>query len=123
MKRQSKSTQCCPAEAAMEVFGGKWRVGIVYSLQGGALRFNELRARMPDITQKMLTQQLRHLQRYGIVHRKQFEKIPPHVEYSLTTLGKSLFPVLAAISEWSEKYMPRLRQAATAYDAAVERKA
>jgi DNA-binding HxlR family transcriptional regulator len=118
MKRSAKFPQSCPAEEAMEVFGGKWRVGIVHHLEGGPLRFNELRRKLPGITQKMLTQQLRHLQRFGILDRKQFAEIPPRVEYSLTNLGRSLCPLLDQISKWSGKHMPRLRQEAAAYDAA-----
>jgi DNA-binding HxlR family transcriptional regulator len=121
MKRQSKHPQCCPAEQAMEVFGGKWRVGIIHHLEPGPLRFNELRARLPGITQKMLTQQLRHLQRYGLIERKQFEQIPPRVEYSLTNSGKNLFSLLVQISKWSDKHMQRLNQAAAAYDVATSR--
>ena len=60
MTRPLKTPQVCPAEEAMEVFGGKWRVGIIHHLAAGSLRFNELRRRLPGITQKMLTQQLRH---------------------------------------------------------------
>jgi DNA-binding HxlR family transcriptional regulator len=121
MKRQTKHPQCCPAEQAMEVFGGKWRVGIIHHLEPGPLRFNELRSRLPGITQKMLTQQLRHLQRYGIIERRQFEQIPPRVEYSLTQAGKTFFPLLAQMSQWSEKHMKRLNQAAEAYDKAAGR--
>jgi DNA-binding HxlR family transcriptional regulator len=121
MKRQLKAAPCCPAEEAMEILGGKWRVGIVHHLEAGPLRFNELRRKLPGITQKMLTQQLRHLQRYGVIKRRQFEEIPPRVVYSLTDLGASVFPLLVQISQWSEKHMHRLRQAAAAYDSAAER--
>jgi DNA-binding HxlR family transcriptional regulator len=64
----------------------------------------------------MLTQQLRHLQRFGIVDRRQYEQIPPRVEYSLTGLGKTLFPLLDQVSRWSRTNMPRIRQAAAAFD-------
>jgi DNA-binding HxlR family transcriptional regulator len=121
MKRVETSTQCCPAEEAMEVFGGKWRVGIIHHLAVGPLRFNELRARLPGITQKMLTQQLRHLQRFGLIERKQFAEIPPRVEYSLTSSGKTIFPLLEQITQWSKKHMRRLRDAAVAYDASKDR--
>jgi len=106
----SEHREVCPAEEAMEVFGGKWRVGIVHHLAEGPLRFSELRRRLPGITQKMLTQQLRHLQQYGIVERRQFPEIPPRVEYSLTDLGATLLPVLAAITDWSCQHLPRIRR-------------
>ena len=118
MKRRPGSVSSCPAEAAMNVFGGKWRVGIIHHLRESPLRFNALRERMPGITQKMLTQQLRHLQRYGVLERKQLERIPPHVEYSLTPLGKKLLPLLAEITKWASKNMPALDAAALRYDAA-----
>ena len=116
MAQSADVREVCPAEEAMEVFGGKWRVGIVHHLESGPLRFNELRRRLPGITQKMLTQQLRHLQRYGIVERQQFEEIPPRVEYSLTGTGTSLLPLLRKISQWSQKHMPRIRQALAEFD-------
>lgn len=122
MKNSSRVVQCCPAEAAMVVFGGKWRVGIIHRLQEGALRFNRLRGHLPGITQKMLTQQLRHLQRYGVVERTQLEKIPPHVQYSLTPLGKKVFPLLAEITEWAKAHMPALDAAAAKHDASSRRK-
>jgi DNA-binding HxlR family transcriptional regulator len=116
MKKQSKRLSCCPAEDAMVVLGGKWRVGIIHHLQEGATRFNALRQRLPGITQKMLTQQLRHLQRYGIVERRQLERIPPHVEYSLTPLGKKAFPLLKDITKWAKTHMPALEAAAAKHD-------
>jgi DNA-binding HxlR family transcriptional regulator len=123
MKPRTKHSQCCPAEQVMEVLGGKWRVGIIHNLVPGPLRFNELRSKLPGITQKMLTQQLRHLERYGIIDRKQFAQIPPRVEYSLTELGKSVYPLVTQISKWSDSHMKRLTQSATAYDAAKARHA
>jgi DNA-binding HxlR family transcriptional regulator len=101
----------------MEVFGGKWRVGIVHHLAEGPLRFSELRRRLSGITQKMLTQQLRQLQRFGMVDRRQFEEIPPRVEYSLTSLGRSLLPLLDRISQWSQANMSKIRRAAEEFDA------
>ena len=120
MPRPNHSAENCPAEEAMEVFGGKWRVGIVHHLSGGPLRFSELRRRLPGITQKMLTQQLRHLQRFGVVDRRQFAEIPPRVEYSLTKLGQTLPPLLEGISQWSRSHMPRARRAAAEFDTATE---
>ncbi len=119
MKRIDKTARCCPAEEAMEVFGGKWRVGSIHHLADGPLRFNEFRARLPGITQKMLTQQLRHLQRSGLIEGRQFAVIPPHVKYSLMSLGKTMFPLLEQITRWSKKHMHGLHAAAVAYDATL----
>ncbi|MBX3425744.1 MAG: helix-turn-helix transcriptional regulator [Pirellulales bacterium] len=121
MKDELTTRSCCPAEQATVVFGGKWRVGIVHHLQEGAKRFNQLRECMPGIIQKMLTQQLRHLQRYGIIQRNQLQRIPPHVEYSLTPLGKKMFPLLADITRWAELHMPAIHAAAAKFDAAKRR--
>ena len=104
----------------MEVFGGKWRVGIVHHLASGPLRFSDLRRRLPGITQKMLTQQLRHLQRFGILDRRQFEEIPPRVEYSLTSTGQALLPLLEQISDWSRQNMSRIRRAAASFDGSTD---
>lgn len=116
MARANGPAEVCPAEEAMEVFGGKWRVGIVHHLADGPVRFSELRRRLPGITQKMLTQQLRHLQRFGIIDRRQFAEIPPRVEYSLTSLGHTLSPLLDGISQWSRGHMARIRRAAAEFD-------
>jgi DNA-binding HxlR family transcriptional regulator len=121
MRRLNRPADNCPAEEAMEVFGGKWRVGIVHHLAGGPLRFSELRRRLTGITQKMLTQQLRHLQRFGIIDRRPFAEIPPRVEYSLTKLGQTLPALLEGISQWSRSHMPRARRAAAEFDSATEK--
>jgi DNA-binding HxlR family transcriptional regulator len=105
----------------MEVIGGKWRVGIVHHLKDGPLRFNELRKRLPKITQKMLTQQLRHLQRYGVLERAQLDSVTPHVEYSLTPIGAKLLPLLATISAWANNHMPALEAAAVRHDASLRK--
>jgi DNA-binding HxlR family transcriptional regulator len=122
MGRNSAARQCCPAEATMVILGGKWRVGIIDRLRRGTTRFNALRADLPGITQKMLTQQLRHLQRYGIVERRQLDRIPPHVEYSLTPLGKKVVPLLAEVTTWAKAHVPTLEAAATKYDAMIRKK-
>jgi DNA-binding HxlR family transcriptional regulator len=81
--------------------GGRWKVPIVYHLlAAGTLRFGELRNRLPGVTQKMLTQQLRELEADGIVSRKVYAQVPPKVEYSLTAAGASLKPVIDAMCRW-----------------------
>jgi len=95
----------CPTEAALAVIGGRWKVPILWHLIGDARRFGELSRLLPGVTQKMLTTQLRELERDGIVHRKVFAEVPPRVQYSLTLLGTSLEPLLRSLSEWGESFI------------------
>jgi DNA-binding HxlR family transcriptional regulator len=97
MKRRG---QQCPAEMTLDIIGGRWKVLILWQLFQGARRFSELFRALDGITQKMLTQQLRELEKDGIVHRQVYPQIPPKVEYSLTPLGESLRPVVDAMCEW-----------------------
>lgn len=89
------------------VLGGKWKPIILCHLKDKIYRFNELHRSIPSITQKMLTAQLREMEADGLVKRKIFPEIPPHVEYSLTDYGKSLQPVLKAMWEWGETHKKR----------------
>lgn len=90
----------CPIEVTLSVIGGKWKALILYHVMSRPRRFNELRRLIPLVTQRMLTQHLRELEAAGILHRQVFEKVPPHVEYSLTTRGRSLVPVLNSMADW-----------------------
>ncbi len=94
----------CPIEAAIEIFGGKWKSIILYHLKEGPVRFNELQRRVSCVTQRMLTKQLRDLEDSGLVHREVYPEVPPRVEYSITELGRTLDPVLVALHGWGEKY-------------------
>ena len=94
----------CSVRAALDVIGGKWKPVITWYLMEGTKRFGELRKCIPDATQKMLTQQLRELERDNIIQRKVYREIPPKVEYSLTSHGRSLRPVLAALCKWGTKH-------------------
>lgn len=95
-RRRSK----CPAEATLEVIGGRWKMLILYHLFQGVKRFSELQRAVDGITQKVLTQQLREMERDGVIHREVYAQVPPKVEYSLTLLGESLKPVIEALCEW-----------------------
>jgi DNA-binding HxlR family transcriptional regulator len=99
----------CPLRPALDVIGGKWKPIIIHHLiRGGVQRFGQLRRLLPDATQKMLTQQLRELEHDGIVARKVYHQVPPKVEYSLTTFGRTLIPVMAELCEWGQKHHRRL---------------
>lgn len=93
---------------ALDVISGKWKPTILIFLRfAGTLRFNELRRHMAGITQKMLTTQLRELERDGLVTRKVYAEVPPRVEYSLSEYGDTLCPVLDTMHSWGEQHMAR----------------
>ncbi len=94
----------CPVELTLERIGGRWKVLILHELFGGTRRFGELHRALPGITQKMLTQQLRELERDDLIHRQVYPQVPPKVEYSLTPLGQTLRPVLDALHAWGRTY-------------------
>lgn len=90
----------CPVETTLKIIGDKWKVLILRDLFTGTKRFNELKRSLTDVTQKMLTQQLRELENDGIIHREVYPVVPPKVEYSLTELGKTLKPVIDSMHDW-----------------------
>ena len=94
----------CPVEAALERIGGKWKGVALYHLLDGPLRYNELKRQVGNVTQRMLTKQLRELESDGLISRKVFPVVPPHVEYSLTKRGQTLRPILLALREWGQAY-------------------
>ena len=98
-------TDRCPVSATLELIGGKYKGLILWHLSEGTHRFSELQKCIPKATAKMLTQQLRELEKDKLVNRKVFPVIPPRVEYSLTGLGKSLMPVLSAMRDWGAQYL------------------
>jgi DNA-binding HxlR family transcriptional regulator len=93
----------CPAEFTLAMIGGRWKIPIIFHLLAGRKRFTELARALDGVTQKMLTQQLREMERNGLVERKVFAQVPPKVEYSLTHLGISLSPVVDAMCQWGER--------------------
>ena len=95
-----KLKSVCPVQRVIDVIGGKWKVIILFHLMNGTKRFNELRRLMPDVSQRMLTRQLRELEDDDIVDRKVYAQVPPKVEYSLTELGKSLDTTLDVLHNW-----------------------
>src|SRR4051812_42553790 len=104
-KRKYDGAEGCPVEATLDLIGGKWKGVILYHLLGDRVRFGQLRRIVPDITQRVLTKQLRELEASGIVHREVYPQVPPKVEYSVTPLGQSLAPIIRAMRVWGEDYL------------------
>jgi len=108
------STPCSPTCAVgrtVDLIGGKWKAVILFYLLDGTLRFNELRRKIPSITQRMLTLALRELEADGLVERTVYPVVPPHVEYELTPFGQTLEPILRAMREWGTRNKRRTERA------------
>ncbi|MGK6352702.1 winged helix-turn-helix transcriptional regulator [Parapedobacter sp. DT-150] len=95
----------CPVTAMLELIGGKWKPIILYNLTFGTRRFGEIAVRIPSISRKVLTEQLKELEKDGLIVRKQYKEIPPRVEYSLTDLGKSLSSVFDEMAVWGKEHV------------------
>ncbi|MED4241116.1 helix-turn-helix domain-containing protein [Priestia megaterium] len=98
----------CPIEAATKFIGGKYKTIILWHLVNETLRFSEIQRLVPKATPKMLTQQLRELESDGLIKRVVYPVVPPKTEYSMTTLGKSLIPILEALRNWGAFYYEEL---------------
>lgn len=101
----TKKHFCCPIDATISLIGGKYKTKILWNLVGKVLRFNELQKIVGQATPKMLTQQLRELERDGLITRTVYPVVPPKTEYALTEFGQSLYPILDAMCEWGKEYM------------------
>jgi len=99
-----KDLPACPVETTLTLIGEKWKVLIIRDLLGGTKRFNELQKSLGNITQKVLTNNLRAMESSGLLKRKVYAEVPPKVEYSLTETGCSLKPILDAMAEWGTEY-------------------
>ena len=100
---KAASPDRCSVERALSLIDGKWKIVILYKLLKGTLRFNELRRRIPAVTQRMLTNQLRELEADGLLIRTIYPEVPPRVEYALSARGRSLEPVIMALKNWGDK--------------------
>jgi DNA-binding HxlR family transcriptional regulator len=89
----------------LSLIDGKWKGVVLYHLLEGTHRFNEIRRRIPNVTQRMLTNQLRELEADGLILRTVYAEVPPKVEYSLTARGRSLEPVIAALKAWADAHV------------------
>lgn len=108
----------CPTRQVMAVIGAKWPSLLVTALAEGSMRHGELRRRVAGISQKMLTQSLRELERDGLVRRSVTAAVPVRVDYELTPLGWDLVPVLAAVKVWSEAHIEQIQASREAFDQA-----
>ncbi|QAT48940.1 transcriptional regulator [Caproiciproducens sp. NJN-50] len=105
-KSKTVHAKKCAVTRALEVIGGKWRLPIIWELSAQeSMRYNELRRHLDGITNIMLTRALQGLEKNGLVQRVELERIPPHVEYSLTESCKQLLPALEIINEWGKSRM------------------
>lgn len=121
MSRNMDRVFNCEKELTLSIIGGKWKMIIMWHLgKEGTKRFNQLKSLIPDITQRMLTTQLRELEEDGIVDRKVYPVVPPKVEYSLTPRGESLIPILDLMYEWGKEYIRESGQEIKLHNAAPE---
>lgn len=104
MAKSIAVTEQCPMEIGLNVLSGKWKLKILWQISRGAVRFNELQRRLGKITTKTLTQQLRELEEQKILARTVYPDNPPKVEYTLTDLGQSIYPVLKSLCDWGTNY-------------------
>ncbi len=105
----------CPIRDVLDRLGDRWTVLVLKELEGGTLRFGEIRTRIADISQRMLSQTLRRLEQDGLVSRRVHPTIPPRVEYTLTALGQSLLVPLRSMVAWAIDNHPTIRAARAAY--------
>lgn len=102
--RPVKDMPACPVEMTLMLIGSKWKVLILRDLMPGTKRFGELKKSIGNVSQKVLTAQLRDMEEKGLVNRKVYAEVPPRVDYTLTELGRSLKPILDAMQNWGEEY-------------------
>ena len=117
MTKANPFNPACPSQDILALIGSKWSMLLLCILGEGPVRSGELGRRAGGISQKMLTQTLRELERHGIVHRKDYGEVPPRVEYSLTTLGRSLAQLVRRIEDWVESNYSRMTRVVQSYDA------
>ena len=101
----------CSVEAAISLIDGKWKCVILFQLLDGTSRFNEIRRRIPAVTQRTLTNQLRELEMDGLIVRNVYAQVPPKVEYHLSELGLSMTPVLNELKKWGDANISRFGKA------------
>ena len=108
-QKSVKDLPACPVETTLTLIGDKWKVLILRDLMPGTKRFGELKKSIGNVSQKVLTAQLRAMEESGLLTRTVYAEVPPRVEYTQTELGKSLKPILDALWNWGEEYKAALR--------------
>ncbi len=106
----------CGTRKVLDLIADEWTVFVVYALADGTRRYSQLQREVHGISQKMLTQTLRNMERDGMVERKVYPVVPPMVEYSLTELGQTLIEPLSAVGRWAEEHLGEVEQARAQYD-------
>jgi DNA-binding HxlR family transcriptional regulator len=101
----------CPAQQVLDIICNKWSALVICCLAYGTKRYNQLQKQIEGISQKMLTQTLRNLERHGLVERKVYPAVPPRVEYSLTSLGETLIEPLSSLADWADLHISEIREA------------
>lgn len=110
----------CPTRVVLDRIGDKWTVLVIGALEGGPLRFTEVRARIGGVAPKVLTQTLRAMERDGLLTRTVHAQVPPRVDYELTTLGTSLTAPIAMLTDWAETHLAQILASREGYDAALD---
>jgi DNA-binding HxlR family transcriptional regulator len=95
-------------QATLKVLGGKWKLLILWHLKDSAKRYSELKRLIPEITEKMMIQQLRELERDGIISRRTLSDMPPKVEYAFTAYGRTLIPIFNPLCKWGQEHLKRI---------------
>ena len=111
MKNKSSQTQL-----VTNILASKWAIRVVYTLSSGTKRYGELRKSIDGITEKALTDTLKHLERHGLLKRKYHASIPPKVEYKLTVDGFDLIEIMDSMALWGDRHSDKIRRAQNAYD-------
>lgn len=105
MKHDEKDGLNCPINYTLSILGGKWKWAILWLIcSNGEIRYGRLKEKLPSIAHKTLSQQLKELEINDLIHREQYNQVPPKVEYTLTDKGKTLIPILELMSQWGNKY-------------------
>lgn len=107
-QKTAKELPACPVETTLTLIGDKWKVLILRDLLTGTKRFGELKKSVGNVSQKVLTAQLRAMEESGLLTRTVYAEVPPRVEYTLTELGESLKPILDSMWNWGEEYKASL---------------
>jgi DNA-binding HxlR family transcriptional regulator len=123
VKKANLYKSSCPSRSILELIGSKWAMLIICTLTQGPTRTGALKRHIDGVSQKMLTQTLRDLERHGILQRIDYAEVPPRVEYKLTRMGESLSGLVRQMEDWLVAHYPKMTTAASSFDARVEKEA